>query len=390
MVKNLVMRNIVHLDLDSFFVSVERLERNDLRNKPVLIGGTSDRGVVASCSYEARLFGINSAMPMRMARLLCPDAIVVKGDMEKYSRYSAMVTELISEEAPVVEKASIDEHYLDITGMDKFFGCQLWTHELREKIIKKTGLPISLGLSINKTVAKVATGEAKPSGEKYIEPLDVQPFLNPLSIKKIPGVGTKTFQQLRSMGIEQIYTLTQIEPELLYKVLGENGITIWQKANGIDDAPVIPYVERKSISTESTFDKDTTNVEYLNQLLIAMVMELTFQLRKEKRLTSCVTVKIRYSDFNTETKQARIPYTALDKPLIDIVKELFNKLYTRRVLVRLIGIRFSHLVTGYEQINLFNESIEQYNLYQAMDKIRNRFGEKAVTIAGIIKESSCI
>lgn len=390
MVKNLVMRNIVHLDLDSFFVSVERLERNDLRNKPVLIGGTSDRGVVASCSYEARLFGINSAMPMRMARLLCPDAIVVKGDMEKYSRYSAMVTELISEEAPVVEKASIDEHYLDITGMDKFFGCQLWTHELREKIIKKTGLPISLGLSINKTVAKVATGEAKPSGEKYIEPLDVQPFLNPLSIKKIPGVGTKTFQQLRSMGIEQIYTLTQIEPELLYKVLGENGITIWQKANGIDDTPVIPYVERKSISTESTFDKDTTNVEYLNQLLIAMVMELTFQLRKEKRLTSCVTVKIRYSDFNTETKQARIPYTALDKPLIDIVKELFNKLYTRRVLVRLIGIRFSHLVTGYEQINLFNESIEQYNLYQAMDKIRNRFGEKAVTIAGIIKESSCI
>lgn len=378
------MRSIVHLDLDSFFVSVERLEDSSLNNKPVLIGGTSDRGVVASCSYEAREFGVSSAMPMRMARLLCPDAKVIKGDMEKYSRYSSMVTEIIKERAPVVEKASIDEHYLDITGMDKFFGCQLWTHELRETIMDQTGLPISFGLSVNKTVAKVATGEAKPSGEKYIEQLQVQEFLNPLSIKKIPGVGIKTFQQLRSMGIERIYTLTRIAPELLYKVLGENGVTIWQKANGIDETPVIPYVERKSISTETTFDKDTTNVEYLNQLLIAMVMELTFQLRKEKRLTSCVTVKLRYSNFDTETKQIRIPYTALDKPLIDVTKELFSKLYSRRMLIRLIGVRFSHLVSGFEQINLFNESIEQYNLYQAMDKIRKRFGEKAVTIAGAI------
>lgn len=374
-------RHIVHMDMDTFFVSVERLKNTSLFNKPILIGGTSDRGVVASCSYEARQFGVSSAMPMRIAKLLCPDAITIRGDMEEYSRYSNIVTEIIKEKAPVVEKASIDEHYLDLTGMDKFFGCQQWTHELRESIIKNTGLPISLGLSVNKTVAKVATGEAKPNGEKNIEPLEVRPFLNPLSIKKIPGVGSKTYMQLRNMGVETIYTLSQIPADSLHKVLGENGITIWQKANGIDETSVIPYSERKSISTESTFDKDTINMEYLNQILTGMVMELAFQLREERRLTSCVTVKLRYSNFDTETKQIRIPYTALDRVLIDTVKDLFKKLYTRRMLIRLIGVRFSHLVSGFEQINLFNESVEQYNLYQAMDKIRRRFGEKAVTVA---------
>ncbi|POY37952.1 DNA polymerase IV [Solitalea longa] len=375
-------RNIVHLDLDSFFVSVEQLKNSKLIGKPVLIGGTSDRGVVASCSYEARKFGVSSAMPMRMARILCPDAIIVRGDMEEYSRYSTMVTDIITERAPVVEKASIDEHYLDITGMDKFFGCHLWAHELRQVIMKNTGLPISFGLSVNKTVAKVATGEAKPNGEKYVEPPLVQSFLNPLSIKKIPGVGDKTYRQLRSMGVERIQTLTQISPEQLYRLLGENGVSIWQKANGIDETPVIPYVERKSVSTETTFDKDTTDVAYLYQLLQAMVMELTFQLRRDRRLTSCVTVKLRYSNFDTETKQMRITYTALDKPLVEITRQLFDKLYSRRMLVRLIGVRFSHLVSGFEQIDLFSESIEHYNLYQAMDKIRRRFGEKAITIAG--------
>ncbi|MNS11512.1 DNA polymerase IV [compost metagenome] len=375
-------RHIVHLDLDTFFVSVERLKNNAFNGKPLLIGGSSDRGVVASCSYEARQFGVSSAMPMRMARLLCPDAIVVRGDMEEYLRHSNIVTEIIKSRAPIVEKASIDEHYLDLTGMDKFFGCQKWTHELRDYVIKNTGLPISMGLSVNKTVAKVATGEAKPNGEKNIEQVEVRPFLNPLSIKKIPGVGAKTYVQLRNMGVETIYTLSQIPPDLMHKVLGENGISLWQKANGIDETPVIPFSERKSISTESTFDKDTTNIEYLNQLLTKMVMELAFQLRKECRLTSCVTVKLRYSNFDTETKQLRIPYTALDKTLIDIAKSLFQTLYSRRMLIRLIGVRFSHLVSGFEQIDLFAESIEQYNLCQAMDKIRRRFGEKSITVAG--------
>jgi DNA polymerase IV len=374
-------RNIVHMDLDSFFVSVERLKNDKLNDKPILIGGASDRGVVASCSYEARQFGVSAAMPMRMAKLLCPDALIIKGDMEEYSRYSSVVSDIIQDRAPVVEKASIDEHYIDITGMDQFFGCYKWMHELRAFIIKETGLPISCGLSLNKTVAKVATNEAKPNGEMNVEKNAIRPFLNPLSIKKIPGVGSKTYQQLRSMGIETIYTLSQVPPELMQKVLGENGLTIWQKSNGIDETPVIPYMERKSISTETTFDKDTTDVTYLNQVLLGMVMELAFQLRQERRLTSCITVKLRYSNFDTETRQLRIPYTAFDKTLIDITKDLFQKLYTRRMLIRLIGIRFSHLVSGFEQINLFNASQEQYNLYQAMDKIRRRFGEKSLSMA---------
>ncbi|MCK5221646.1 MAG: DNA polymerase IV, partial [Candidatus Aminicenantes bacterium] len=193
-------RCIVHLDLDTFFVSVERLINRDLIGKPVIIGGTSDRGVVASCSYEARQFGVHSAMPMKMARVLCDHAIVVRGDTDQYSKYSKMVTEVISERAPVYEKASIDEHYLDITGMDRFFGCMRWTHELRQRIIKESGLPISCGVSVNKTVSKIATGEAKPNGEIEIPDQQVKRFLSPLSIRKIPMIGSRTFHLLRSMG----------------------------------------------------------------------------------------------------------------------------------------------------------------------------------------------
>ena len=198
---------IVHMDLDTFFVAVERLMNSKLVGKPVIVGGFSDRSVVSSCSYEARKFGVHSAMPMKMARMLCPDAIVVRGDMEQYTKYSGMVTDVIAESAPVYEKASIDEHYLDITGMDRFFGSMKWTHELRQRIISETGLPISLGLSVNKTVCKIATGEAKPNGELEIPVERVIPFLGPLSISKIPGIGEKTYRLLRSMGIATIDTL---------------------------------------------------------------------------------------------------------------------------------------------------------------------------------------
>src|SRR5690554_3898336 len=234
-------RQIVHCDLDTFFVSVERLINSNLIGKPVLIGGASDRGVVASCSYEARKYGIHSAMPMRLARQLCPEALLVKGDMDLYSKYSALVTEIISDCTPVVEKASIDEHYMDITGMDKFFGCWKWTQELRQKIVKETGLPISFGLSINKTVSKIATGEAKPFGEQQILIGQEKSFLAPLSIRKIPMVGGKTYAQLRNMGINKIMTLQQMEAQTMRRVLGENGVTIWKKANGIDKSLVVPF-----------------------------------------------------------------------------------------------------------------------------------------------------
>jgi DNA polymerase-4 len=371
-------RNIVHLDLDTFFVSVERLRDSSLNNKPVIIGGLSDRGVVASCSYETRRYGVHSAMPMKLARNMCNDAIVIRGDMELYTRYSRVVTDIIAEEAPLYEKASVDEHYIDITGMDRFFGCLKWSKELRRKIIRETGLPVSLGLSVNKTVSKIATGEAKPNGELQVVHDEVIPFLSPLSIRKIPMIGEKTYHLLRSMGIQTIYTLRLIPVEMMEKVLGKNGIDVWKKANGIDSSPVKPYSEQKSISTERTFQKDTIDVIYLRELLVTMVEKLAYELRHKEKLTSCVTVKIRYSNFDTHTLQKHIPYTSFDHILIETAKDLFSRLYQRRMLIRLIGVRFSHLVSGVQQLNMFEDTPEMVRLYLTLDNLRNRFGRRSV------------
>lgn len=371
-------RNIVHMDLDTFFVSCERLIDSKLNGKPVLIGGTSDRGVVASCSYEARRFGIHSAMPMRMAKQLCPEAVVLRGNSGVYSKYSDMVTEIIREQVPLYEKSSIDEFYIDLTGMDRFFGCHQLATELRSRIIKETGLPISFGLSINKTVSKIATGEAKPNNQIRIASGLEKPFLAPLSVRKIPMVGQVTYKSLCDLGIKKIQTVQEMPYEMMLKVLGKNGSVIWKKANGIDHSPVIQYQERKSISTERTFDRDTTDVTKLKSLLTAMAQELTYQLRNGNKLTACVSVKIRYSDFQTYTMQKRIPYSASDHSIFPVVLDLFKKLYQRRLLVRLIGVNFSHLVEGGHQINLFEDSDKVINLYQAMDRIRKRYGSRAV------------
>lgn len=371
-------RNIVHLDLDTFFVSVERLQNSSLIGKPVLIGGTSDRGVVASCSYEARQFGVHSAMPMRMARQLCPHAIIVRGDYDQYNKYSKIITDILTEKAPVVEKASIDEHYLDLTGMDKHFGCYKWISEVRKYIIQQTGLPISFGLSINKTVSKIATGQAKPNGQLNIDLGTEKQFLAPLSIKKIPMVGDKAGLLLKQLGINTIGIAQKMPVERMEQALGENGVTIWKKANAIDNTPITPYSERKSISAEETFQNDTIDLKLLKKTIVTMIDDLAFELRKENRLTSCITLKIRYSNFDTHTQQCKIPYTSLDHVLLEKAILLFDKLYSRRMLIRLIGIKFSGLVLGHHQIDLFNNTEEQINLYQAIDGIKNRFGVKAV------------
>ncbi len=371
-------RSVMHIDLDSFFVSVERLNNPKLIGKPVLVGGTSDRGVVASCSYEARTFGIHSAMPMRMAKQLCPEAIIIKGDTEQYSKYSNEITDIIHSKVPLYEKTSIDEFYIDLTGMDKFFGCYKIAQDVRQTIMKETNLPISFALSTNKTVAKVGTGEAKPNGEKEIKRGTEKKFLAPLSVKKIPMVGEKTYQLLRGMGVMWIRTVQEMPMELMEQVLGQNGTMIWKKANAIDNSPVEPYSERKSISTERTFDRDTIDVKALKSLLISMTEKLAYQLRQEEQLTACVTVKIRYSDFNTFTMQARIPYTSLDHTLMQKVGELFDKLYQRRMLIRLIGVRFSHLIQGSYQYNMFEDCSKQLLLYQAMDKMRKRYEDDSI------------
>lgn len=370
-------KSIMHMDLDTFFVSVERKEDTRLVGKPVLVGG-SERGVVASCSYEARTFGIHSAMPMKLALRLCPHAIVVRGDTDRYSYYSHMVTDIIKERVPMYEKTSIDEFYVDLTGVDRFFGCYKMGTELREKIIDETGLPISFGLAINKTVAKVGTGEAKPNGQKHIFAGTEKGFLAPLSIKRIPMVGDKTYHLLRELGVVYVKTVQDMPVEMLESVMGKNGIVLWQKANGIDNTPVIPYSEQKSMSTEQTFNRDTIDRHFLKSVLVSMTEKLAFQLRNEQKLTACISVKVRYTDFETHTLQARIPYSSSDHVLIAKVKELFDKLCNRRILVRLIGVKFSHLVHGGHQISLFEDSEEMINLYQAVDRMKRRFGNDSV------------
>ncbi|MFK7813607.1 MAG: DNA polymerase IV [Maribacter sp.] len=377
-------KTILHLDLDTFFVSVERQINSELQGVPLLVGGTTDRGVVAACSYETRGYGVHSGMPMKMARELCPEAKVIKGNAGTYSTFSDNVTEIIKEAVPLFEKSSIDEFYADLSGMDRFFGSYKYASELRHKITKETGLPISFGLSINKVVSKVATNEAKPNNQLKIDFGFEKTFLAPLSVKKIPMVGDKTYQTLRNLGIRQVKTIQEMPMDVMQRVLGANGKVIWKRANGVDNTPVIPFHERKSISNERTFNRDTIDVVKLKGIIMAMTENLAYQLRRGEKLTACIAVKIRYSDFNTYSKQMRIPYTSADHILIPKIMGLFDTLYNKRMLVRLVGIRFSHLVSGNYQINLFDDTEEALNLYMAMDKVRNRFGDRAVIRASAI------
>ncbi|MDX6747891.1 DNA polymerase IV [Polaribacter sp. PL03] len=371
-------KNILHLDLDTFFVSCERLIDSRLQNKPLLVGGTGDRGVVAACSYETRNFGVHSGMSMKVAKRLCPEAITIRGNTSIYSKYSQIVTEIVKEKVPLFEKASIDEFYADLTGMDAFFGSYKYASELRQRIIKESGLPISFGMSQNKIVSKVATGEAKPNNQLLINEGFEKEFLAPLSIRKIPSVGEKTYQILRNLGVEKVQVIQEMPVEMMISVLGLNGKTIWRRANGIDNPPLIPFHERKSISTERTFNKDTIDVKKLNETIFAMAENLAYQLRKGDKLASGISVKIRYSDFNTYTKQIKIPYTSADHIIIPTVLELFKKLYQRRLLIRLVGVKITDIVSGNYQINLFDDSQKMLDLYNSMDDIRNRFGELSV------------
>lgn len=367
-------RTIVHMDLDTFFVSVEQLSRPELRGLPVLVGGTSGRAVVASCSYEARRFGVHSGMSMKMAQHICPEAVVVRGDMERYSRYSRIVTEVIEAYAPGFEKTSIDEHYVDLTGMDRYWGAWKWARELRTRIIRETGLPISLGLSVNKTVAKIATGEAKPNGELQVLQDRVQSFLDPLPVRKIPMVGEKTAQQLRAMGISTVGTLAAMPVKLLERMLGQHGRMIWERARGIDDRPVLPWSEQKSVSTEETFEEDVADPRVLHTRLTAMVEQVAYELRTQRRLAACITVKIRYANFDTETRQLTIPYTASDHILLAHARHILDRLHSRRMRVRLLGVRLSHLVSGGIQMQLFEPTPRLTDLYVAMDRLRSRYG----------------
>lgn len=382
---NAAGRHIAHFDLDAFFVSVEVLRNSRLRGKPVIVGGAGDRSVVAACSYEARTFGIHSAMPMQLARRLCPEAIVIRGDMECYANYSRLVTEIMQDSVPLFEKASIDEFYIDLSGMDKFFGCSIFVRELKTKVLKESGLVVSYGLASNKLISKVATGEIKPNGQLEVALGGERAFLAPLPIRKLPGVGQETAYKLIRRGVETIRTLSEIPIEMMETMLGATGVDLWRKANGLDESPVIPYREQKSVSTERTFQTDTTDPGFLHAELVRMTESVGFELRKQDRLAACLTVKLRYSNFDTVARQKTIDYTNADHVLLRTALDVLDKLYDRRMLIRLLGVRLTKLVPGNYQIKLYEDTQEHIRLYQSIDSIKRQYGEGLVMRASGVR-----
>lgn len=378
-------RYIAHLDLDSFFVSVEMLHNPSLKGKAVIVGGSRDRGVVTTCSYEARKFGVHSAMPMKTAMKLCPHAIIVRGTRGEYSRYSRWVTDIIAARAPLYEKASIDEFYIDLTGMDKFFDPYQWTIDLRAAIIEETQLPISFGLATNKMVAKIATDEAKPNGYLFVQPGMEKQFLAPLPVNKFSGVGEQTFLTLKSMGILTIRDLSETPITVLEKKLGKYGTDLWRKSQGLHDGEVHGYHEAKSISTENTFEENISDVTVLLSELVRMTEKIAYELRQDEKLTGCIAVKIRYPDFETTSRQTTIDYTLRDDELIPVAIDLFHKLYHKGQPVRLLGVRLSELTNHPVQASLFDDAEKKNKLYKAIDDVKNTFGKASLKKARTIQ-----
>ncbi|MFZ9044569.1 MAG: DNA polymerase IV [Cyclobacteriaceae bacterium] len=371
-------RQIVHMDMDAFFVSCTLRKMPKLTGKPLIIGGANSRGIVMSASYEARQYGVHRSMPTRVALQRCPDAVLVKGDFDLFSRYSDTVNEIIAEKAPVHERATLDEFYLDMTGMDRFHSSYTFSKELAHTIYDETGLPLSFGLSINKTVAKICTEHIKPAGHLQIAKQEVQPFLDPQSVRKLPSVGETTYRLLRRMSIKVIGTLRQVPMTALQELFGKPGITIWKKANGIDTTPVTPYQQQKSFSEELTLDQDTQDIRQLKAILVTLVEKVGFQMRKQKQICAKISVRIRYTNFDTETVQRKIPFTSFDHTLALVAKELFDKLYQRRMLIRMIGVKLSDLVQGNHQIDLFHDDFKMIRLTEAMDKLKFRYDDPMI------------
>jgi len=357
-----------------------------LKGKAVIVGGSADRGVVTTCSYEARKFGVRSAMPMKKAMQLCPHAIIVRGTRGEYSRYSRWVTDIIAAKAPLFEKASIDEFYIDLTGMDKFFDPFKWTIDLRNEIIEQTKLPISFGLASNKMIAKIATDEAKPNGYLFVQPGMEKTFLAPLPVNKFSGVGEAMHKKLNASGIFTIRQLSETYPDLLNKLFGKTGLDLWKKSQGIHEGIVQPYHESKSISTENTFEENKRDEAFLLSELVRMTEKVAYELRQDGKLTGCIAVKIRYPDFETTTKQTSIAYTLRDDELIPVAIDLFHQLYRKGQPIRLLGVRLSELTSHVMQGSLFDETDKKGELYKAIDAVKNKFGKQALQKARTVRK----
>ena len=390
-----MQRLICHVDMDAFFVSVEELFNPALKGKPVVVGGKADqRGVVAAASYAARKFGVHSAMPLRTAARLCPQAIFVKGQMERYREYSKKVLTILDRFSPDVEMASIDEAYLDLTGTERLHGPPLRAaHRLHEAVRAETNLRCSLGLASSRLVAKISSDQAKPNGVLYVLPGQEARFLAPLEVKKIPGVGKKTEDSLHKLGIRRIGDLAKLQESFLLDRFGKWGLALAGKARGEDaggwfDAPIGAEEDPKSISHEHTFTEDVSDRERLQTVLLKLSEMVGKRLRENQLYSRTIQLKLRYQDFTTMTRARTLGHgTQLDREIAGAVIPLFRQAWDGKTAVRLLGVHAGGLQQAEGQMSLLEETqtARLREAFRSVDSIRNRFGETSISFAKTLK-----
>lgn len=378
-------RSIVHMDLDAFFVSCEVLHSPELAGQPVIIGSLTGRGVVAACSYAARQFGVHSAMPMRTARKRCPRGIYLRPNGARYRHYAQRVRELAHAHLPVVEFASIDEFYGDLTGTERFFGAEHLAGQLREAIRQELGLPISMGLASSKCVAKIATGEAKPDGWRVVPAGTEAAFLAPLPLSVMPSLGPKTRVRLEGLGLQTLGDLQQLSADWLAQEFGRHGIGLWKRAHGRDDSLIRPDRVRKSLGVERTFGNDCRSAAELRRILIYLVEEIAYGLRKEDLLCEALTLKLRDPAFETHTYQRRFPRTNQEEELLRVARGLLSDHHCEGQAIRLMGLRAGQLTRGGVQGELFDDQAAQGRLAAARDALRGKYGGHPVRRAAGLK-----
>ena len=383
--------SILHVDMDAFFVSVELLERPELRGKPVIVGGQPNhRGVVTAASYEARKFGVHSAMPLRTAGRLCPHAIYLDSHHEKYGEWSDRVATILAQFSPVVEMVSIDEAYLDLAGTDRLYGPPLAAADkLLRKITATTGLPCSGGLASTRLVAKVASDQAKPRGLLWVAPGAEARFLAPLAVRKIPGIGEVTERALRALGIETVEQLAAVRHEKLDKIFGQWGEALYRKARGGDSYEFVIDAEPKSISHNHTFGEDTDDSAALDAMLSHLSQKACKRLREAGLATRTLTLTIRYAGFDTYTRSKTFAQgTQLDSDIFAVFQRLFHEHRDHRRKIRLLGVSLGNFTHGAEQLELLSaeRQAKLEKLTRATDRVRDRFGFGSVQFGGSLRK----
>jgi DNA polymerase IV len=377
-------RYIAHLDLDCFFVSVERIKDPSLNGKPVVVGGSpTGRGVVASASYEARAFGVRSAMPAATAFRLCPQLIAVRGQYGDYTKYSNRLYERVLELAPIVERASIDEMYFDLTGCEVLYNNDLpgFIKKLQKIVWDEFQLPCTIALASNKVISKIAAQTVKPNGTIYVPHGTEQEFLAPLTVDAIPGVGKKTGEVLHKKGFHRIADLQKVSRERIERMLGKHGIWIHEVAMGLGPDELTTEHERKSIGNEETFSQDISDKNELHRIVLSLTGEVCSSLRYRHLKGRTFTLKLRYSDFQTITRATTIEPTDDDSIVFKTMKDLLETSYTRHLPLRLLGVRASHLVEEDQiELQLFPEDQKRAKMLSAVDKIREKFGDDVIHV----------